>query len=204
MKINYYLLTILFFLVISEVSIFESDIKNYYTETGISRLDTNLNESDYIKYEIENSNIIIRISMNNITKLIRMKYDCNMPDVLIPKIYSYNNSNNNYYILLKRGYSNSYREIMVCELVSDSIEINSFEIEHTENAFLDIFVYQFVNFENRVFYSNIAKSNCINDCLFSIKLPFKYKNLKIIKSIVKENSIVLIFNDNSKYEWILE
>jgi len=161
-----------------------------------SKFDTILPNKDYIKYKSIDSTIKVEIQINGIAKLLDYSFICEMPKGLVPKYYS-NTSN---CLLLYRGYGFSFREIIVCDAINDSIKVNSYETELTQNS-KDVFILKKSRDKRNVYILNRLSTENNIDC--KIPLPKEYQDFIIEKSTVYDNHIILFFTNKRDLSLLL-
>jgi hypothetical protein len=155
----------------------------------IHQKDTILGSHFVINYIVKKDFFDVKVKIRNIDTLLGYKFDCSTPGVLVPTYY--NHSQNS--LLLTRGQSNNFREMIVCSLINNKISIRKFESERSMNADYD-FAYKFS--DNDTFL--ILSSH--NDSLKKrhIKMPHKISTDSIILIRITRDHIIITTENKTK------
>jgi len=161
-----------------------------------SSFDTILKNGDYIKYIKIDTTVDIQVKINDKVTYLGWNLECSMPDGLVPTIYSHKDN----LILLIRGFSNTYREVIVCEYISDSIYINRFETELSfegDSDKSDKVVYKLMADNSKLYISDRLPDNNNDYKTKIITLPKRFVTQTIDKAEVSNNNITLNFTDKT-------
>lgn len=120
-------------------------------ECNCLKSDTTLQNGDYVKYSIVDSQCIIAIRLHGEQAFLPNTYKCPLSELDIPTFYD-TDSNSIYFI---KGSGFSFREIIVCEYIHDSIVINSYVTNKSEDTNLDVFIFKKQIDKSQVFIKGI-------------------------------------------------
>lgn len=146
----------------------------------IPQIDSEFDDGIVIKAVVVGDHFDIAVGYKNNIKLIGFKFDCQTAWKYIPTVLRHKPK----LLLLKCGSGANFREIFVCKVVGDSISINRFESERTNDAEFD-FAYK--NQSDREIYliDKLGKYIKINtpSAQRNEKIVFSYIDRRILKTV---------------------
>lgn len=156
--------------------------------------DTILKNKNAVRYIVKNTSFDIEVNIKSKNICLGFRFDCTAPPALIPFIYAANENT----ICLKRGYSQDFREFIICHLNNDSIIIKYYETALDFNPQTNTVAYRNYDSSKYIYVENIFTSK---RKIFMLK---KDLDIRIISASLKHDKLFLEFNNDKKTQFSLK
>jgi len=163
--------------------------------------DTLFRNGDYVKYLSLEKRCEIHIKLNGKNAEVPLIFNCPVGNLDLPSFFYKDKSS----LYLIKGSGFNSREILVCEVINDSVKVKSFLTNRSDESNMDVFIYQNLNNKTQICVRGIfnLKNNDksyieSNKNYFSIKIPKEYYNEEIEFSDIEKDHFVIIFKSGKK------
>lgn len=156
--------------------------------------DTILKNKNAVRYIVKDTSFDIEVNIKSKNSFLGFGFDCTAPPALIPFVYATNETT----ICLKRGYSQDFREFIICHLNNDSIITKHYEIALDFNPQTNTVAYRNYDSGKYIYVENIFTSKR------KIFVLEKDKDIRIISASLQYDKLFLGFSNDKKTQLSLK
>ncbi|WEK37960.1 MAG: hypothetical protein P0Y53_10660 [Candidatus Pseudobacter hemicellulosilyticus] len=160
----------------------------------IPKSDSIIDARNSVRYVVIDTFYTVKIRLDGLDTLLPYKFNCLVPEGLVPSVYSF--SNNSFCLL--RGAGFDYQEFTI-----SYVEDNKIVLKYLETAIVADLKREIVAYRSGNASDSIVVENFVSGQKKAFSLPQEQQNLSIYKGVFKENNLVLFFSDDTQIKFVI-